>query len=415
MGDNLFWFYSAALLIVAALFVLVPLWRFHRRGGADAAQRERTNLLIFQERLAELEAEREAGTMEEENFIALRLELERSLLADVDTTAAQPTAQARTSWLSPSRLLPLLMVLLTIPTSLVLYQQWGYHEELELADLFERTQRAETPEESRDLIFALGDLVEEHSDNGWLWYFMAQNLIKIGQFPEVPMFLERAAGLIEQPQDKAMILGQQAFIEYLIAGQQLTDSVEGLIDEAQLLDANQYLVMQILATEAQKQDDYQGAITYWRRMLQQVPTGPEADALREAIVMAQATLADSGADSDGAVRGPVINVAVSLAEGIELPAETRVFVSALDVNGRGQPLAAQLLTVADLPTTVTLSDRDAVGAFNLSSAESIYVVATASVSGTANVQSGDRQGRSEDFAPGEGSTDIQLVIADLVP
>ena len=122
MGDNLFWFYSAALLIVAALFVLVPLWRFHRRGGADAAQRERTNLLIFQERLAELEAEREAGTMEEENFIALRLELERSLLADVDATAAQPTAQARTSWLSPSRLLPLLMVLLTIPTSLVLYQ-----------------------------------------------------------------------------------------------------------------------------------------------------------------------------------------------------------------------------------------------------------------------------------------------------
>jgi len=413
----LFWFYSAALLIVAALFVLVPLWRFHRRGGADAVQRERTNLLIFQERLAELEAERAAGTMEEENFIALRLELERSLLADVDATATQPAAQARTSWLSPSRLLPLLMVLLTIPTSLVLYQQWGYHEELALADLFERTQLAETPEESRDLIYALGDQIEEHGDNGWLWYFMAQNLIKVGQFPEVPMFLDRAAGLIEQPQDKSMILGQQAFIEYLLAGQQVTDTVQGLVEQTQLLDANQYLVMQILATEAQKQDDYQGAITYWRRMLQQVPTGPEADALREAIAMAQATLADAGAGagSDGAVSGPVINVAVSLAEGIELPPQTRVFVSALDVNGRGQPLAAQLLTVADLPVTVTLSDRDAVGAFNLSSAESVFVVATASVSGTANVQSGDRQGRSEGFDPGEGHTDIQVVIADLVP
>lgn len=411
----MFWFYSAALLIIAALFVLVPLWRFHRRGGADAARRERTNLLIFQERLAELEAEHAAGTMEEENFIALRRELERSLLADVEATDAQPTTPTRASWFSASRLLPLLMVLLTIPASLVLYQQWGYHDEMELADLFERTQLAATPEESRDLIFALGDLVEEHRDNGWLWYFMAQNLIKIGQFPEVPMFLDRAAGLIEQPQDKAMILGQQAFIEYLIAGQQITESVEGLIDQVQLLDANQYLVMQILATEAQKQDDYQGAITYWRRMLQQVPTGPEADALREAIAMAQATLADPGTGSDGAVSGPVINVEVSLAEGIELAPETRVFVSALEVDGRGQPLAAQVLTVADLPTTVTLSDRDAVGAFNLSSAESVYVVATASVSGTANVQSGDHQGRSEGFEPDDGPTDVQVVIADLVP
>src|SRR5690606_30224434 len=319
------------------------------------------------------------------------------------------------SWFSASRLLPLLMVLLTIPASLVLYQQWGYHDEMELADLFERTQLAATPEESRDLIFALGDLVEEHRDNGWLWYFMAQNLIKIGQFPEVPMFLDRAAGLIEQPQDKAMILGQQAFIEYLIAGQQITESVEGLIDQVQLLDANQYLVMQILATEAQKQDDYQGAITYWRRMLQQVPTGPEADALREAIAMAQATLADPGTGSDGALSGPVINVEVSLAEGIELAPETRVFVSALEVDGRGQPLAAQVLTVADLPTTVTLSDRDAVGAFNLSSAESVYVVATASVSRTANVQSGGHQGRRVGFQPDDGPTDVQVVIADLVP
>src|SRR5690606_22521507 len=137
----------------------------------------------------------------------------------------------------------------------------------------------------------------------------------------------------------------------------------------------------------------------------------EADALREAIAMAQETIAN---DDPVAVTGPVIEVEVSLADGIELPPETRVFVSALEVDGRGQPLAAELLTVADLPATVTLTDSDAVGPFNLSSAESVYVVATASISGTANVQSGDRQGRSEDFAHGEGTTSVQVVIADLV-
>ena len=73
------------------------------------------------------------------------------------------------------------------------------------------------------------------------------------------------------------------------------------------------------------------------------------------------------------------------------------------------------VTFANATVTLTLSDADAVGPFNISSAQTLYVVATASSSGTANVQSGDYQARSEGFARTVDAALIPLVIADRVP
>ncbi len=112
--------------------------------------------------------------------------------------------------------------------------------------------------------------------------------------------------------------------------------------------------------------------------------------------------------------GPQIDIELSLAPGLTLPADMRVFVSALEVNGRGQPLAAKALTVGDLPTTVRLNDSDAVGPFAISSAETIYIVATASSSGSANVQAGDYQVRSDGFAHSGQHAILHLEIAEQV-
>ncbi len=413
----MFWFLASALVVLAILFVLMPLWRFHRAGDTSRARREQTNLLIFQERIAELEAERAVGTLEEENFTALKSELQRSLLADVEGAAPQKKESAPTaSALSPSRLIPIVMVLLILPMSYFVYQQWGYQNELALAELGERTRdSADNPQQARDLVFAIGDIVQAEPDNAWAWYFLAQNLVNLGQFPEAAMSLERAASLIEQPQDKVVVLGQYAFLEYMLAEQQLTEKVQSIIDEVQLIDPNQLLVLQILSMDAEQRQDYQAAITYWRRVLQLTPPGPEADMMRARIADAQQLLATSEGSQNDVAAGPTIDVELSVAPELNLPADTRVFVSALELNGRGQPLAAEVLTIADLPTTVTLDNSDAVGPFNISSAEMVYIVATASSSGTANVQSGDYQTRTEAFAHINSHAIIQLVIKDPVP
>ncbi len=418
----MFWFFAAALVVLAVLFVLLPLWKIHRAGESGRARREQTNLLIFQERIAELEAERAAGTLEEENFQELKRELQRSLLSDVDAGAAdvQGKIEGSASLLSLSRLIPLVLVLMVPSATFLLYQQWGYQDELELAQLGERTRAGvNNAEEARDLIFAIGEVVQSEPENGWAWFFLAQNLVNLQQFPEAAMSLERAAANIAEPQDKAEILSQQAYLEYFLAEQKLTDKVQGIIDQIQLINPNHQIVLDILGMDAEQRGDYQTAITYLRRILQSTPAGPAADDLNTRIANAQQQLAASGVapqDGQAAVgEGPTIEVQLSVGATLNLPADTRVFVSALEVNGRGQPLAAEAMTVGDLPVTITLTNADAVGPFNLSSAEQIYIVATASSSGTANVQAGDHQARSEGFAHGNTHAIIPLVIENIVP
>ena len=305
------------------------------------------------------------------------------------------------------------MMLAVIPTSLFLYYEWGFQDELKLKDIYERTQASvDKPEEIRDLIFEIGEVIEDNRENGWAWYFLAQNLVSIAQFPEASMALQRASEYIEDPQDKAIVLSQYAFLEYMLAEQELTDKVQGIVDQTQRIDPNQVLILQILGMDAEKRQDYQSAITYWRRMLQLTPPGEESNLLQGMIANALQQLNASGQGE--AVIGPRVDVELSLAPGLDLPGDMRVFVSALEYNGRPQPLAAKVLTVSELPTTVTLSDADAVGPFNISSAEMITVVATVSRSGSANVQSGDYQVRSEGFAHNGENAILQLQIADQV-
>ncbi len=412
----MFWFAAAALVLLAILFVLLPLWKLHRSGGDSHARREHTNLLIFQERVAELETERAAGNLEDDSFIALKQELERSLLTDVEGAGVdRADSSAKAGLWSASRLIPLVLVLAIGPSSAWFYHHWGYQEELALAQLYERTtSNTDDPEEAKNLVYAIGDIIQEDNTNGWAWYFLAQNLVNLGQFPEASISLERAGSLVEQPQDKVVILSQYAFLEYMLADQELTDKVQGIVDQVQRIDPNQVLVLQILSMDAERSSDYQSAITYWSRILQLTPPGPDSDLLRERIANAQQMLASNSASGDTVADGPTIDVELSLAPNVDLPPETRVFVSALQLNGRGQPLAAEVITVADLPTTVTLDNSDAVGPFNVGSAEMVYIVATASSSGTANVQAGDYQVKSEGFAHLNSHAIIQLVIQDQV-
>ena len=95
-----------------------------------------------------------------------------------------------------------------------------------------------------------------------------------------------------------------------------------------------------------------------------------------------------------------------------------MFVSAQQADGSaGPPLAVRVLQFSDLPTVVTLSDADAVGPFALSSAESVSIVATISLSGSADVARGDYQGRSEIIrlpADSGEPVSVSLQISDVV-
>ncbi|HRL76403.1 MAG TPA: c-type cytochrome biogenesis protein CcmI, partial [Candidatus Accumulibacter phosphatis] len=80
----------AALLLAAALAILLPpLWRAPPPSGS--ADRREANLAVFRDQLAELDRERDEGTLGEAEVAQARAELQRRLLDEVE---AQPAAPA---------------------------------------------------------------------------------------------------------------------------------------------------------------------------------------------------------------------------------------------------------------------------------------------------------------------------------
>jgi len=415
----LFWILTLLLVVIAASFVIIPLQRQQSVGQQiGIADRNAANLIIFKERLAELEHDLEEGLLEPAQFASLKAELEKNILADVaedaETATAAPVAN---DWKNPVRLVPVAALVVVLPLSYLLYSMWGFHKDLEVAEIIERSRQvSDDPVAIRDMIFELGSVVEKDPENGWALYFIARHLVSLGQIPEAAMFFERAANFIDNPMDKAAVLGQYAQAQYIASNQQITEEVRDIINQAQRLNPGEPTILQLLGADAFVNQDYQAALTYWQRLLAMNPVGEEADFLRSIIAQAQEVLGANAGDMQTA-SGPRLEIALSLAPEVVLPGQTRVFISAQNTEAGGPPLAARVMTVAELPAVVTLSDDDAVGPFNLSSAEQVVIVATASLSGSADVQRGDYQVRSDALQlddSSEAPVRLQLQIRDAI-
>jgi len=420
----MFWLLTICLFIVAALFVVVPLWSANRGGTQESIQlRKAANIALFHERNDEFEAELAEGNLDQSQFDALILELQQGLLADVDSAAQAAAPEPAKTKPKQSQLrgsgiirnvIPLALVLFMSVLAYSLYNQWGYIDDVELMDLFRRTvNNTADIEETQSLIVRLGEVVQADADKEWAWYFLAENFANLNMFPEAQIAYRQAANRIEAGPEKALILGRVALAMYITADLKLTPEILEVVEEARALNPNERSILQLLAADADQRRDYQSAIAYWRLLIQSSPNSGQARLLRESIAAAQSLMADSGQDIDA---GPVVEVKLRLTEGIELDPNLRVFIAVRNAQREGlPPLAATQLRVADLPVTIRLDDASAVGPFNLSSANTVFVSALVSFTGTANPGSGDYRVVSDSFVHNGQHAVIDLVLSERVP
>ncbi len=420
----MFWLLTICLFIAAALFVVVPLWSANRGGAQESIQlRKAANIALFHERNDEFEAELAEGNLDQSQFDALILELQQGLLADVDSAAQAAAPEPAKTKPKQSQLrgsgiirnvIPLALVLFMSVLAYSLYNQWGYIDDVELMDLFRRTvNNTADIEETQSLIVRLGEVVQADADKEWAWYFLAENFANLNMFPEAQIAYRQAANRIEAGPEKALILGRVALAMYITADLKLTPEILEVVEEARALNPNERSILQLLAADADQRRDYQSAIAYWRLLIQSSPNSGQARLLRESIAAAQSLMADSGQDIDA---GPVVEVKLRLTEGIELDPNLRVFIAVRNAQREGlPPLAATQLRVADLPVTIRLDDASAVGPFNLSSADTVFVSALVSFTGTANPGSGDYRVVSDSFVHKGQHAVIDLVLSERVP
>ena len=414
---GLFWVFCALLVLLAAVFVAVPVWRASRGSPVSGeTDRAEANIALFRERKQELEADHAAGEMDREELDSLLLELQKSLLTDVET--AEPPRRApdrKTSdresfaWRSPVFIIPLAAMLLLPLAAWLMYQQWGQLGDVELMDQFQRTvQNENDPETARDLVLSLGQVVQENPERPWAWYFLGENLSTLGMFDVANSAYRQASERMSADDEKALALGRVVLTAYVMEQLQITPEVQELIERTLELNPDEPNVLQLLATDAREREDYDAAIGYWRRLSQLNPNSLTA---RENIAELQRLRA-----GDAAGDGPAIEVAVAVAADLPLDPRLRVFVTARNAQVDGMPpLAVADITVADLPARIRLDDSLAVGPFNLSSAESVYVSALISQVGTANRASGDYFAETEAFSLESPPLPVELLISDIVP
>ena len=159
---------------------------------------------------------------------------------------------------------------------------------------------------------------------------------------------------------------------------------------------------------AYQKQDWEAARGYWEAALPRAGSINADESLRDGIADVRQRLGMEPM----AVGGPQFAVTISLSNAASLLADQRatVYVFAQPVGGAGAPLAATRVKVSDLPTTVMLSDEQAMmPQNNLSSAKQVVIQARIAMGGTPQAQEGDWQGQTQVLQV-EGQQRVDLEI-----
>lgn len=422
----MFWILTACLFILAASFVLLPLWLRNKTESFEAATlRKNENITLFQERSDELENDLASGNLEQAQFDLLILELQQSLLVDVADEDEDVSSETKPIRKQPSdsgqkrsgfsnAAIPVVFCLFMPVFAYSLYAQWGYFDDVELMQLFQRTaDNRDNPQESQRLIVSLGEIVQKHNDRPWVWYFLAENFTSLEMFAEAEKAYQQSALRMEETPDKAMILGRVAVTRYILADFSFTPEISEVVEQALAINPNEISILYLLGADAEKRQDPAAAIKYWRLIIQSNPPNEQAQILRQDIAAAQQRLAANGQEVSA---GPTVEIQLTLAGTIDVDENLRVFVAVRNAEREGlPPLAATDLTVADLPATIQLDNSFAVGPFNISSADAVFVSASVSFSGSATLASGDYRVQSDNFSHDGQRVVISLEISERLP
>jgi cytochrome c-type biogenesis protein CcmH len=236
----------------------------------------------------------------------------------------------------------------------------------------------------QELFSAIEKRAAQRPDNIYYWILLAKRAVQQNDLSSAQY--QYAQAIKASPED-SYLLAQYAEITFMLADSQFTDEVNRAIDKAFAIDSSNPTVLGLKGIQAFETEQWQLAITYWREASRQMDQGsPTATALKAGIARAQKRL---GIEPEQQL-SPQVEISVSIDKAIQFDPNQTVFVALVATSGAPMPLAAKKLRAGDLPTTITLSNTDAVvEGYNLSSVNKVKAVARLSQSGSATPQTGD--------------------------
>ena len=404
---NEYWGIVTALLALASLFAL---WSFMRPIPASLQEPDShraDNISLFQQQKADLQAELAAGNLNEAEYSARTVELERTLYDDLKDQKSRPNLNNRGAWL-------VLLTALLIPVSgWFTYAELGAIEGVQQRENMLSTralmQNSQSMAQlSADLQASLQD--KPNNPEGWFilanYHMQNQQLQKgLAAFAQAKQYARLGSA------ERAAILGQFAQALFFVDGV-FNERVTVAIDEAVAADPNNVSALSLLGIQAFEAGRLTNAIGFWEQALAGATSGEGALSLQAGINNARNQLL---AQQGETIAGPVIEVSVRLANGLQMPSnpETVLFVYALK-SGQAMPVLATRLDLQALPTTLKLTNAMALQpGTDLADYSALDIVAHVAKAGTPKQNSGDLVGQVNSVSVAAKEV-VDLVIDRIV-
>ncbi len=420
-----FWLVLALMAALALVFIFYPVI-FHAEAPGQAADRRAQNLLAYRTRLAELEEETARGEISEEEFEALKRELDAGLLDDVDSGGERRARTGRRlAWG-----VALASVVLVPLVAFGLYGKLGASDTLAEAQTIRAMQQGKNVSRSRmeTLLERLRKDLEADPANVDSWVVLSRSYMNLEDYHKAAWAFEQLAAQVEKQEgarQAAGAWGLAAQAHYFAGGEKMTDAARADIKRALDQNPNEITSLGLEGINAFKQGDYRAAVKYWGQILKTAPNHPQIAVIRQGIKEAYKRLGEpvpdsllagtkAGRNDKGAKgKGPRMTVDVSLAGRYQdkVAQGDTVFVYAKAVNGPPMPLAVARYKVSDLPVKVTLDDSMAMAPVaRLSKASKVMLYARVSPSGSAMPSSGDWIGKVGPLPVQTNTKPIQISI-----
>lgn len=293
---------ALALLMLPALACLVAPLRSARTLYAEQHAFETNdtateqNVAIFQRRLASLNAAFERGDIDTNQLAEGRLELERSLLDDTAVHTLRPLKSPRAG-----RLAVPFIALGVVAISLFWYWKEGAEGDLALYEV----QQALLDDASATATTYIARIEEQAAlqpDNPNVWAMLFPLYRDTGHEAQAVNALERLIALEGRLPE---LLAQLAQLRFFMAGRELTQDVQDLVDETLAQDPRQSTVLGLLGIHAFDNGDYEAAIDHWRRALATISDTSMAESLREGIRVAQERLTSPATELPDGLAAPL--------------------------------------------------------------------------------------------------------------
>jgi cytochrome c-type biogenesis protein CcmH len=420
---TMFWVYAALLTAVALAILVTPLLR-GRSGSGAKVSREASNLTVFRDQLAELDADLAAGGIERDQWESARADLQRRLLEDTGAAAvtANPVVHSRAAAIIVALAVPLL--------SISAYLVLGSPQALNpgRASVAQTAPHAVTQEQIESMALTLAKRLESNPDDIEGWIMLARTYSALGRFDEAASAYAKAEARFPQ---NAQLLADYADSLAMAQGQTLVGRPEALIQRALNADSNNLKALALAGSVEFEKQNFAKAAEYWTRILPLLPADSEmGNSVRASIKEAEdkqggaskpptlmakaaqgADAKSSGASGTVAAKAQRLTGTIKLAPALAARAapEDVVFVLARPAQGSRMPIAAVRKQVKDLPLAFSFDDSMAMSpAAKLSDFQEVVVAARVSRSGNVVPQAGDLEGVSKPVHPGTTGMTIEI-------